>query len=138
MDITRAIRGLAALLLVAAFGCADGFSHSVQVTIPADIPSIPDGRLYLTLYQYDPLLADGPAQRVDQQVVMFSHDAGTRTVRLMQVSGDIERGNRHYIAVEGCMMTSEGERRVLHDGLMVDTPDEVTMRWLGTFSVCQR
>jgi hypothetical protein len=122
-------------LAITAAGCGSGDSVAldVQVIIPADVPTIDAGVLYLSLWSYDPGIADVAATLVDRDVASFSHITGQASTAPMRVAGRVADPQRHYISVEGCAGTSEDWRRVLWDGIEgVAAPRVVEMRYLGT------
>lgn len=107
-------------------------NYHVRVVIPAEIQSIDQGVLRLSLWSYDPLLADAPADLVDEHEVSFSHAGGASQSLTMLVRGDIGDGRRPYITVRGYELTSSGEAYVLWDGIEgVGMPREVVMRSVG-------
>jgi hypothetical protein len=111
-------------------------NQAVLIVVPATIPSIESGTLRVSLYRYDPFLADAPATRVDHSVIPFSHRTGRSTSAQVWVRGSGARGERFYLAVEGCAQTSDGEMAVLWDGLMVELPSHVVMRSRETPPPC--
>ena len=110
----------------------------VQVVIPANVPTIGTGQLYLSLWSYDPGIADVGATLVDVGRTSFAHALGERDVLQMRVGGHITGGWRPYITVEGCQATPQGMVAVLWDGLQeTGTPSSVEMQYRTTTSSCQ-
>ena len=120
--------GVASLLAVLLGGCSDIVNHSVSVVIPAEIPTIESGVLRLSLFSFDPNVADIAASLVDRQELAFIHACGERDEFRMDVSGAIEDDWQYYIDVRGYELTPDGEVYVLGDGVGVETPSEVVMQ----------
>src|SRR5438132_5245850 len=91
----------------------EGFSRQVQIVIPADVPAIENGTLYLMLFENEPNVADTPATLVDVASNPFTHTSGTETRVSLRVSGDVNDHWSTYVAVEGCRATPQGSMRVL-------------------------
>lgn len=107
---------------------SEDVSLRVLVIVPAEIPSISSGVLRMSLWAYDPHLADAPASLVDADSLFFSHRAGERDEGWMSVEGDVPSGARHYITVRGFELTPTGERYILWDGISgTATPTIVVM-----------
>jgi len=85
----------------------------VTVIVPAEIASLSPAELRLSLWTYDPSLADAPATLVDADSVRFSHVPGTQDRFRMHVEGRIPEGFRHYISVRGFELTPQCENYVL-------------------------
>ena len=62
--------------LVLVTGCDSDVDQRVRVIVPADVPGIASGVIRLSLWVYDPLLADAPATLADLDSVRFSHVQG--------------------------------------------------------------
>lgn len=137
------VRVLLALLLVSA-ACSDDLVHSVEIVVPPEIPSISDGRLYVSLWSYDPRLADGPARLADWRELRFRHQGGRPTRVSVYVGAEVSARERQYLSVAGCEVTIEGSVFVLWDGQQgLGMPRRVTMErtlsperceqlWVGT------
>jgi hypothetical protein len=125
--------GIMSAFLAVSFACSsEDVSLRVQVLIPADVPSITSGVLRLSLWVYDPHLADAPATLTDADAALFSHRAGEPDALWMHVRGHAGGGMRHYITVQGFEVTPEGERYVLWDGIEgTAAPRTVTMQYIG-------
>lgn len=109
----------------------------VTVVVPAEIPTVPSGVLRLSLWVYDPLLADAPATLADADSVRFSHQAGTLNLWRLRVQADVPGRQRYYITVRGFELTPECERYILWDGLgETNAASHVVMRAVPTPS-CQ-
>ena len=101
----------------------------VTVIVPPEIAAIPSGVLRLSLWTYDPLLADAPATLADADSVRFAHTAGTQDSFRMHVEGRVPGGMRHYITIRGFELTAECEKYILWDGIEgTGAPRTVVMR----------
>lgn len=110
-----------AALLLCSFGlvagCDSDVDQQVRVIVPADIADIPTGVIRMSLWVYDPLLADAPATLADVDSVRFSHAQGrTQTFHLF-VEADVPGHQKHYLSAEGFDLSAQCELRVLWDGL---------------------
>ena len=125
--------GITLAFLAVSLACsAEDVSLRVQVLVPADVPSITSGVLRLSLWVYDPHLADAPATLADADSALFSHRAGEPDVVSMHVRGHVSGGMRHYITVRGFELTPDGETYVLWDGIEgTAAPRNVTMQYIG-------
>ena len=122
------------LLVLTAVGCGDSdrVALNVYVVVPADVPTIEAGVLALSLWSYDPGIADVSATLVDENVVSFRHVTGQGSIFSIRVAGRVADPWRHYLSAVGCAEASEGWRRVLWDGIEgVAAPRVVEMRYLG-------
>lgn len=105
----------------------------VTVTVPAEIPSISSGVLRLSLWSYDPMLADAPAMLADADSVRFSHSHGAANTFRMRVHRRVPGGLRTYITVRGFEFAAECEKYVLWDGIEGSgMPSNVVMRAVST------
>jgi hypothetical protein len=101
----------------------------VTVIVPAEIPSVSSGVLRMSLWAYDPLLADAPASLVDAASLFFAHTKGERNVVWMNVHGNVPSGTRHYLTVRGFEVLPSGEKYILWDGIEgTGTPSTIVMR----------
>jgi hypothetical protein len=89
----------------------------VRVIVPAAIPSVSSGVLRLSLWAYDPQLADAPASLVDAASHSFAHTQGKQNEVWMIVQGNVPSGARHYITVRGFEVGPSGENYILWDGI---------------------
>jgi hypothetical protein len=107
---------VAGLIFLAA--CDTGHvSLPVRVIVPTDVQTVSSGILRLSLWIYDPLLADAPATLGDADSVRFVHQTGTTTTFRMHVSADIPGGQKYYITVRGFEFSASCEKYILWDGL---------------------
>jgi hypothetical protein len=129
----------ATLLGVLLLSCSgDTVVLRVQVIIPATVPTIEAGELHLSLWAYDPGIADVGATLADRVRAPFEHIAGQRNIILMRVMGHVPGGWRYYISVEGCESTPDGQVAVLWDGIEgTGAPAVVEMRYRTTPVPCQ-
>jgi hypothetical protein len=101
----------------------------VRVIVPAEVPSVSSGALRLSLWAYDPHLADAPASLVDAASLSFAHTKGEQNEVWMTVQGNVPSGTRHYITVRGFEVLPTGEKYILWDGIEgTATPTTVMMR----------
>ncbi len=131
---------LGALLGISLLGCGPGdtVALSVQVAVPATVPTIDAGELYLSLWTYDPGIADVGATLADVDRAAFRHAVGERNALVMRVAGHLPDGWRHYITVEGCRSTPQGRVAVLWDGIEgIAAPRVVEMQYRTTPTPCQ-
>jgi hypothetical protein len=111
-------------------GChTDDVHRRVMVIVPAEIASVPSGVLRLSLWAYDPRLADAPALAIDAQELRFTHVRGTQNAAVMTVGGTVPSGAQYYISIRGFEVLPDGERYILWDGLEeTAAPTTVVMR----------
>jgi len=140
---------LGALLGISLLGCGPGdtvalsvqgdtVALSVQVAVPATVPTIDAGELYLSLWTYDPGIADARATLADVDRAAFRHAVGERNTLVMRVAGHVPDGWRYYITVEGCRSTPQGRVAVLWDGIEgTAAPSVVEMQYRTTPTPCQ-
>jgi hypothetical protein len=101
----------------------------VRVIVPAEIPSVSSGVLRMSLWAYDPHLADAPASLVDVASLFFAHTEGEQNEVWMSVKGNVPSGTRHYITVRGFEVLPSGEKYILWDGIEgTAAPTTVVMR----------
>lgn len=122
--------GILLILLTLCLACrSEDAEHRVTVFVPEEAPSVTSGVLRLSLWAYDPALADAPATLVDADVASFSRVQGEVNRIHMLVRGPIPAGMQRYLTVRGFEVTSGGERYILWDGLEgTGTPRVVVMR----------
>lgn len=118
--------------LLGACGGEDGqLVHRLDVVIGADVRTIEAGQLNVSLYAYDPGIADKLADTLDIQRVPFSHAQGTATTTAVTLTGRVPDGFETYIGVEGYEYQGDVLNRVLWDGLEgIGMPTQVQMREL--------
>jgi hypothetical protein len=111
-------------------GCrSEDVNLRVKVIVPAEIPSVSSGVLRMSLWAYDPQIADAPASLVDADSLFFAHTAGERYEGWMTVQGNVPAGTRHYITVRGFELLQNGEKYILWDGIEgTAAPTIVVMR----------
>jgi hypothetical protein len=105
---------------VAALGLAcrsDDVDLRVNVIVPAEIPSVSSGMLRMSLWAYDPRLADAPATLVDAEARAFEHVQGVPDLMWMTVRGTVPSGAQYFLSVRGFEVRADGERYILWDGL---------------------
>lgn len=126
-----ATRKLALLAALLSWGCAKHVIEiDVGVIIPAEVPTIASGELQLSLWEYNPLIADVSATLVGRQTGRFAHRQGERDEFRMQVGGSVSE--RYYITINGYETTGSGENRVLWGRIEgVGVPQIVTMVYVG-------
>ena len=101
----------------------------VRVIVPAEIPSVSSGVLRMSLWAYDPHLADAPASLVDAASLFFAHRNGEQNEVWMSVHGNGPSGTRHYITVRGFEVLPSGEKYILWDGIEgTGAPTTIVMR----------
>lgn len=121
------VRAFFAVTLLGA-ACSDDLVHRVEIVVPPAIESIPDGRLYVALWSYDPLLADGFARLADWRELRFRHLSGRATTVSAFVGAAVSARERQYVTVAGCAVTIDGSLHVLWDGQQgTGMPSRVTM-----------
>lgn len=103
--------------------------HRMEVVIGANVPTIAEGELEAALYAYDPTIADKPADTLDQERVPLSHTRGAVTRATMTLTGQVPRGFRTYVSVNGYERQGDTLERVLWDGQEgTGMPTRVEMR----------
>ena len=129
----------AALLPAVLLGCnGDTVVMSVDVVIPAEVPTIENGKLYLSFWAVDTNIADIGATLLDRTSASFDHGAGQRDTIPMQVAGRVPGGWQPSITVEGCVSTpGEGTRAVLWSGVGPQIRTVVEMEYLTEPQPCQ-
>jgi hypothetical protein len=101
----------------------------VRVIVPAEIPSVSSGVLRMSLWAYDPQLADAPASLVDAASLSFAHRNGEQNEVWMSVQGSVPSGARRYLTVRGFEVLPSGEKYILWDGIEgKGAPTTVVMR----------
>ena len=71
----------------------------------------------MSLWVYDPLLADAPATLADMDSARFSHVQGRAQTFHLFVEAHVPGRQKHYITAEGFELTTHCESRILWDGL---------------------
>ena len=107
---------LLAIVLCALAGCGsdDNISRALQIVIPGEIPTIQNGTLYLSLWNYVGDVGTTPATLLDVEQTAFSHTAGQATAIILSVHGKPQSGRKHYLTVEGCVAGSNGATSVFN------------------------
>jgi hypothetical protein len=127
-----ALRTIAAVLLAAApiAGCDSGtLDLDITATVPAEIAPVSSGILRLSLWVYDPLLADAPAALADEDSAVFSHTTGRANEFRFHVSTDVPSGQQYYVTLRGFERTAQCERYILWDGIDgTEAPRKIVMR----------
>ena len=115
-------------------GCETGsVVLPVSVVVPAAVPTVASGVLRLSLWVYDPMLADAPATLADADSVRFTHRVGTTTQFRLKVSADVPGGQKYYITVRGYELSEGCEKYILWDGQEgTGAPRDVVMRSVTT------
>jgi hypothetical protein len=116
----KLLRSFVAVLVAALpiAGCDSGtLDLQITATIPSEIASIPSGVLRLSLWVYDPMLADAPAALADEDSVRFSHTTGRASEFRFHVGTDVPTGQKYYVTLRGFELTATCERYVLWDGI---------------------
>lgn len=109
----------------------------VTVTVPSEIATVSSGVLRLSLWVYDPMLADAPASLADADSIRFSHQSGTPNEFRLRVKAHVPGRQQHYITIRGFEFAPECERYILWDGIEgTKAPARVVMRAVPTPS-CQ-
>jgi hypothetical protein len=126
--------GLVVLGFVTLAACDTGVvTLPVTVVVPPAVPTVSLGVLRLSLWVYDPMLADAPASLADVDSVRFSHQAGATSQFRLRVSADVPGRQKYYITVAGYELSAECEKFILWDGQEgTGTPREVVMRSVST------
>ena len=114
MATKRALVIAIALCAFAGCGSDDDISRALQIVIPAEIPTIQNGTLYLSLWSYQGDLGSAPATLLDVEQQPFSHTAGQATAIILSVHGKPQGGSKHYLTVEGCVSGSGGATSVFN------------------------
>jgi hypothetical protein len=138
MRTLRNSYGLVVLGFVTLTACDTGVvTLPVTVVVPAAVPTVSSGVLRLSLWVYDPLLADAPASLADIDSVRFTHQAGTTREFRLRVSADVPGRQKYYITVRGFELSGECERYILWDGQEgPGVPREIVMRSVTTTPTC--
>ena len=112
------------------FACgSEDVDLRVKVIVPAEIPSVFSGVLRMSLWTYDPHIADAPASLVDATSLSFAHTQGEQNEAWMSVQGKVPSGARPYITVRGFEVLPSGEKYILWDGIEgTGAPTTVVMR----------
>ena len=130
---------LMSAIVVAALclGCrSEDVDLRVRVLVPAEIPSVASGLLRMSLWAYDPHLADAPSSLVDAASLSFAHTKGEQNEVSMTVHGNVPSGARSYITVRGFELLPSGEKYILWDGLEgLGTPTTIVMRPVSAVSM---
>lgn len=101
----------------------------VRVIVPPEVPSVSSGVLRMSLWAYEPHIADAPASLVDADSLFFAHTEGEQNEVWMTVQGNVPSGTRHYITVRGFEVLPSGEKYILWDGIEgTGAPTTVLMR----------
>ncbi len=108
--------------------CDSDVDQQVRVILPADLPSIPSGVIRMSLWVYDPLLADAPATLADMDSVRFSHVNGQAQTFHLFVEADVPGRQKHYITAQGFELTPECERYVLYGPEEFGAPSVIVMQ----------
>jgi hypothetical protein len=109
----------------------------ITTTVPSEIAPVSSGVLRLSLWVYDPMLADAPAALADEDSARFSHAQGRANEFRFHVSTDVPTGQQYYVTVRGFELTAECERYILWDGIEgTEAPRKIVMRAVPTPS-CQ-
>ena len=100
--------------VVRADEAADSSKLTATVIIPQEVPSFEGLTLQLTLFEFDPLLADAAADKFDEiKVKNFAHTQGTPTKKTFvlgeKVNGGKVRANRKYYLVTD-IVDADGKR----------------------------
>jgi hypothetical protein len=126
------LRLLAGVLVTASTiaGCDSGIIDlDITATVPSEIAPVSSGILRLSLWVYDPLLADAPAALADEDSAVFSHTTGRASAFRFHVSTDVPSGQRYYVTIRGFERTAECERYILWDGIEgTEAPRRIVMR----------
>src|SRR5688572_18943960 len=129
--------GLVVLGFVTLAACDTGVvTLPVSVVVPAAVPTVSSGVLRLSLWVYDPMLADAPATLADADSVRFTHQTGKTTQFQMTVSADVPGRQMYYITVRGYELSAQCEKYILWDGQeRTGAPRDIVMRSVTT-STC--
>lgn len=114
------MRRMMTWMAVATLGVAcrsDSVDLGVAVIVPAEIPSVSSGVLRMSLWAYDPRLADAPAMLIDAEERHFDHAQGVQDLLRMSVGGTVPSGAQYFLSVRGFEVRADGERYILWDGL---------------------
>jgi hypothetical protein len=114
--------------LVALAGCDSDVDMRVRVLVPADVASIPSGVIRLSLWVYDPMLADAPASLADVESVRFNHVNGRVETFHLHLEADVPGRQKHYITAQGFELTPECERYVLYGPEEFGAPSVIVMQ----------
>lgn len=125
------VRAAIVAMAVAVAGCDDDVDLQIKLVVPPEIPSIQSGMLELSLWVYDPLLADAPAALGDRDERDFVHLAGATDTFLMFLEAHVPGNHRYYVTARGYDRTGLCVREVLWDGhLETSAPRTIIMRLL--------
>ncbi|HEU4996895.1 MAG TPA: hypothetical protein VFT29_18890 [Gemmatimonadaceae bacterium] len=127
---TTVARALSAAALWILMGCDTGdVDLRVKVLVPPDIPPVSSGVLRLSLWVYDPLLADASATLADADSARFSHQSGVANTFSMHVNTHVAGRQKFYITVRGFELSPACEKYILWDGHQeTQAPPIVVMR----------
>lgn len=120
-----------AIGLVALAGCDSDVDMLVRVVVPAEIPSIPAGVIRVSLWVYDPMLADAPAGLADMDTVRFRHQTGRTDTFHLLLEADVPGSQRYYITARGFELTPSCEVYVLYGPSEFGAPSTIVLQPLA-------
>jgi hypothetical protein len=97
-EVMNMLRMIALVGLVLATGLGLAFAQGpskleVTIKVPADVPSFKGQTLEVQLFEFDPKIADKPAEKFDQAVIKdFSHEQGKETVKEVTLGEKAKEG----------------------------------------------